>query len=292
MTQCPIPDNEEQRIASLQSMCVLDTPSNDLLDHIVNSARNIFSVPIVLISLVDHDRQWFISKSGVNFKETTRELSFCAHAICNNTGNNKHSRLFEVKNAANDNRFMDNFFVTNQPYIKYYLGYVIQSERKYNIGTLCLIDTKERNFTRDQVNCFCELASLVESLLQHHKLYSYNKDNLIFNSFCDMVVNYYSIQNKIALLDTELAKAHSNFNEWQILNLIINFSNVTPAFIGKEIGYSSPLVTVYLKKLESKKLIQKSPAEYDRRSRKLIATDKGYDLWMRGLQICKSLNFP
>lgn len=60
---------------------VLDTPPESAFDDITALAAAITGAPTALLSLVDAERQWF--KSIVNFpvRETSRDVSFCAHAI-------------------------------------------------------------------------------------------------------------------------------------------------------------------------------------------------------------------
>lgn len=78
-------------------------------------AKRMFGVEISLVSLVDQDRQWFKSKQGLEASETSREISFCGHAI-NQDG------LFIIPNAIEDQRFFDNPLVTGGPNIRFYAG--------------------------------------------------------------------------------------------------------------------------------------------------------------------------
>jgi hypothetical protein len=56
---------EEERLSDLYAHGILDGPSNAQLDRIVALAAEILGTPIALISLVDRDRQWFISRQGL-----------------------------------------------------------------------------------------------------------------------------------------------------------------------------------------------------------------------------------
>lgn len=54
---------EEAQLAALLRYEILDTPSEAAFDRITQLASTIFDVPIVLISLVDKDRQWFTAST-------------------------------------------------------------------------------------------------------------------------------------------------------------------------------------------------------------------------------------
>ncbi len=71
------PIDEIRRQNALDSLEVLDTPADPHLDTLVRLARESFGVSAVLISLIDHDRQWFKSRIGLEADQTPRAISFC-----------------------------------------------------------------------------------------------------------------------------------------------------------------------------------------------------------------------
>ena len=148
------PKNEECRLASLHSLRILDTEPEERFDRITRLAKKLFNVPIALVSLVDEERQWFKSSVGLDAKETSREVSFCGHAI-------HHSKTFVIEDTLQDERFFDNPLVINAPNIRFYAGQPIRSPSGENIGTLCIIDTKPRILTDDDIASLTDLAALV-----------------------------------------------------------------------------------------------------------------------------------
>ena len=81
----PLPSNEAARLDALRRHDILDTPPEAAYERVTALAARLFGVPIALVSLVDADRQFFKSCFGVDVRETSREISFCAHAILADT---------------------------------------------------------------------------------------------------------------------------------------------------------------------------------------------------------------
>src|SRR5262245_34946922 len=107
-SKAPMPPDEERRLAALHQLGLLDTPPEERFDRLTRLAAALFDVPIVLVSLVDHDRQWFKSHYGIEEDEVPRELSLCAHTIL------RHEVML-VPDALLDPRFAENPLVTSAP---------------------------------------------------------------------------------------------------------------------------------------------------------------------------------
>ncbi|MET0209459.1 MAG: GAF domain-containing protein [Burkholderiaceae bacterium] len=133
-----LPADEPERLAALRELLLLDTPPEARFDRIVQFAAAEFDVPIALLSLVDAERQWFKAKVGLDVCETSREVSFCAHAI-------SREGLFVIEDALADERFFDNPLVTGAPAIRFYAGAPLRLAAGTSaVGTLCLIDLVPR----------------------------------------------------------------------------------------------------------------------------------------------------
>ena len=155
MQKPSVPVDETQRLVSLHSLRILDTVEEERYDRITRMAKRLFDVNICLVSLVDSDRQWFKSKTGLSACETSRDVSFCGHAIL-------EDEVFVVNDATKDERFADNPLVTEAPEVIFYAGCPIKGPGDYRIGTLCLIDNKPRDLTADERETLRDLAGMVE----------------------------------------------------------------------------------------------------------------------------------
>lgn len=152
-----LPENEEERLASLHALELLDSPREERFDRIVSLTKAVMGVPIAYIALIDSDRQWFKSKVGMCevLSETPRDESFCGHAILQDTP-------LVVEDALKDARFFDNPMVTGEPYVRFYAGHPLQGQAGHNIATLCVVDTQPRTLSDDDMSKFHALAAMAQ----------------------------------------------------------------------------------------------------------------------------------
>jgi GAF domain-containing protein len=154
MLPAPIPDNDNERLAALHALRILDTPSEQRFDRIVEFTAREFDVPIALISLLDRERQWFKARIGFDVCETARGISFCGHAIGS-------ADTLLIPDARMDERFIDNPLVTGEPFIRFYAGAPLRLRSGHAIGTLCLIDTRARMLDAIELSILSTLRDLV-----------------------------------------------------------------------------------------------------------------------------------
>lgn len=152
------PANEAQRLHSLWALDILDTAPEERFDRLTRLARTVCRTPIAVVSLVDEHRQWFKSIVGLDAQETSRDVSFCGHAILGET-------CMRVENALEDERFADNPLVLGEPKIRAYAGTPLRLPNGAAIGTLCVIDTEVHKFSDQDVAALEDLARLVENEL-------------------------------------------------------------------------------------------------------------------------------
>lgn len=159
MTPLLLPVDEAQRLQALRSLHLLDSPPRPSFDTITALAASLCQVPIALITLVDSDRQWFLSRQGLEIGETSRSVAFCAHGIC------QDDPVMEVPDAELDPRFADNPLVTGEPWIRFYAGAPIRDHDGLGLGTLCVIDRRQRQLDETQRRNLRQLADLATHLI-------------------------------------------------------------------------------------------------------------------------------
>ena len=168
------PQDEATRLDTLRALNILDTSPEERFDRLTRLAKRLFGVPIALVSLVDENRQWFKSCQGLNASETSRDISFCGHAILEDD-------IFLIPNAAVDERFHDNPLVTNEPHIRFYAGCPLRVSSGSKLGTLCLIDREPRDFDDDDLALLRDLARMAEQELAAVQLATMDELTMISN---------------------------------------------------------------------------------------------------------------
>ncbi|RYH12543.1 GAF domain-containing protein [archaeon] len=160
----PVPRLEAERIGTLRSTQLLDSPAESIYDRYTNLCARVFRTPISLISLVDVDRQWFKSRVGMDTRQTHRNSAFCAYTVHESSND-----VFIVRDAAQDPRFSDSPLVTGYPHIRFYAGAAL-IVRGQKIGSLCIVDTKPRaDFDGAQAACLREIAMVIEHLFEERR---------------------------------------------------------------------------------------------------------------------------
>ena len=155
----PVPPDEEKRLAALYALQILDTPTEERFDRLVEEARLVTETPIALVTLVDAARQWFKAHSGFEISESPRDESFCAHAILG-------EEILQVPDALEDDRFADNPVVAGPARVRFYAGVPLALADGSCVGTLCVADHRPRLLDDQQLSELQRLAALVVAELQ------------------------------------------------------------------------------------------------------------------------------
>jgi PAS domain S-box-containing protein len=121
------------RSAILEAHDLADFSDDGGFDELTSFTAALCETPICLVSIVGDTTQRFLAKQGLDVGETSRETSFCAHAMLG-------SGLMVVSDATRDPRFADNPLVTGEPFIRFYAGAPLVTDEGFPLGSLCVID--------------------------------------------------------------------------------------------------------------------------------------------------------
>lgn len=144
----------QKRLDALREYEIMDTPPEEAFDEITRLTSFICGTPIALMTLLDHRRQWFKSKVGLDTTETPIEQSFCQHAIGT-------QGVMLVPDATLDQRFKDSELVVAHPHIRFYAGAPLVTSDGVALGALCAIDRVPREFGVEKQEALTALANQV-----------------------------------------------------------------------------------------------------------------------------------
>lgn len=154
-----IPFDEKDRLKDLLTYDILDTEGEQDFDDLTKLAANICNCELATITFIDKERQWFKSTFNVSATETSREESFCGHAIL-------EENVMVVLDAKQDERFHDNPNVAGGLSIAFYAGAPIYSDAGHALGTICVLDKhKKTELSEYQISSLKILARQVSRLM-------------------------------------------------------------------------------------------------------------------------------
>ena len=146
--------NDPARLAALRATGLLDSEVEEVFDRLTRLGVRLLGVPAAFISLVDADRDFY--KSSCGFGEplaSARQLAgptFCHHTV-------QRTSPLIIPDTAGDPVYRDVPSVRTLG-VAAYVGIPLSVDGQ-NIGALCAIDTRPRNWTTDEVDTLVELAA-------------------------------------------------------------------------------------------------------------------------------------
>lgn len=146
-------------LEALRRADLLDTPPEARFDRITRLVADVLDVPVCLVSLIDNDRQFFMSATGLpepwaSLRETPLSHSFCKHVV-------ESRDTLVVRNATEDPRVIDNKAIGDLG-VTAYLGVPVHADG-LTVGALCAIDHKPRSWTDAEVERLHDFAAIVDS---------------------------------------------------------------------------------------------------------------------------------
>ena len=151
---------EAARTETIEGLDLASVVDEDTYDAVVRLLAKAMNAPVSLFSVVYRDKQVFKARIGLDSRETSRNVSFCAHAI-----NQNHSDLFEVEDATLDERFADNPLVSETHLVGSYIGAVVNAPNNLPVGTICSIAPHKREFSDYDRACMRDAKQLMEAAL-------------------------------------------------------------------------------------------------------------------------------
>ena len=164
MFELQVPKNEPDRLASLLRHAIIDTGADAYLDNLTRITARKLRVPMVLINLVDADRQWAKAAFGLpRGYELSRNAAFCSLTIL------APNMATVIPDTLQDARVAANPFVTGRPRFRFYAGSPVTDSEGLALGAICVLDTRARIFDDEDVAFLSEMAENVSARLELYR---------------------------------------------------------------------------------------------------------------------------
>ena len=148
--------DEAIRLKNLRALNLLDTPTEERFDRLTRLAKSFFDVPMALVTLVDENRVWAKSTTGIDEREAPREMSMCGQAIMGD------KNILIINDASKDERFAHAPYVKGEPHIRFYAGCPLNYLDGSKLGTFCILDTKPRRLSEEAKEHLKSLAEIAQ----------------------------------------------------------------------------------------------------------------------------------
>ncbi|MYM68875.1 diguanylate cyclase [Pseudoduganella sp. FT55W] len=153
------PQADQFRLAALHRYHILDTPACEDFSFLTELAAKVCEVPYAFISLVDTDRVWVKSCTGMQMGELPRGESYCSLAVLGDAAT-------EIPDLSDDPRTAHMALTVGEPHMRMYSSVALTSSDGHAIGTLCVLDTKPGRLRDDQRATLAKLARQVMALIE------------------------------------------------------------------------------------------------------------------------------
>ncbi len=156
--------DEDQRLNVMASFEIDSLDGDEELALIAQFAAHLCGTPSATVSVVEQERQRFLTREGLDKRETPRSTSFCAHAMLG-------SDILEVLDATEDERFAGFELVRGDAHVRFYAGAPLISSEGAPIGALCVTDTEPHAapLSELQREGLTVLATAVKRRLEAHR---------------------------------------------------------------------------------------------------------------------------
>jgi GAF domain-containing protein len=154
---------DPERLAALRATGLLDSPPEPGFDRLTALASEILGAPVALVSLVAEDRQFFKSCVGLpepwsSRRETPLSHSFCQHVVASR-------EPLVVEDARVHPVLRDNLAIRDLGVVAY-LGIPLFDARGTALGSLCVIDSRPRAWSADDVRLLRDVAGAVVTQIE------------------------------------------------------------------------------------------------------------------------------
>ena len=154
---------DPERLARLRATALLDAPTDAAFDRLTRLAAKLLAAPLSTVTLVDADRQFYMSCTGMpeplaTERQTPLEMSFCKHTVV-------LGKPLVIPDTLGHSVVGDNPAIAGFG-VRAYAGIPLLTSDQYALGTLCVMDLVPRDWTEDQIESLTDLAAAVSTEIE------------------------------------------------------------------------------------------------------------------------------
>jgi len=155
------------RLEALRRLGLLDAPEQAAFERMTRLVRRMLNVPVSFVTLVDEDRQYFLSAQGLEEPFTTRRETPLTHSFCQHVVSS--GEMLRVEDAHSHPLVHDNLAISELG-ITAYLGMPLVMMDGQVLGALCAIDRQQRVWTAEDEGILADLAAMTVTELALREL--------------------------------------------------------------------------------------------------------------------------
>eukprot|EP00928_Gymnodinium_smaydae_P035766 TRINITY_DN25110_c0_g1_i1.p1 TRINITY_DN25110_c0_g1~~TRINITY_DN25110_c0_g1_i1.p1 ORF type:complete len:469 (-),score=71.05 TRINITY_DN25110_c0_g1_i1:110-1348(-) len=176
----PIPSNDEARLARLRGLQLESRVNEKCFEDLAKIMAMVHRSPIATLSLVDRQREFYLSRVGFGYDARPRAASISAHMLVS-----ADASPLIVENTALDTRFVNNPLVTGAAHVKSYAGCPLMTSDGFRLGAFCTMDTRSRQYTAYEIAIQANLSYLAMQEIERSELMDRQLDSVDFNQSMD-----------------------------------------------------------------------------------------------------------
>jgi hypothetical protein len=158
------PDSEigrPERLNALQRADLLDTPPEEPFDRLARLTAQLLDVPVVLMSIVDRQRQFFKAQVGLPEPLSAIRQTPIAHSFCQWVVTADEDLVVE---DARRHHLLSTNPATVEMGIVAYAGVPLRVESDETIGSFCAVDMKPHRWDPRELRTLHDAASVAQGL--------------------------------------------------------------------------------------------------------------------------------
>lgn len=151
---------QPDRLAALRETALLDSPPEESFDRLTRLASHLLGVGASLVSLVDADRQFFKSQTGLSEPYASARQTRLSHSFCQWVVSGREPLIVE---DANEHPSLRGNLAVKALGVIAYAGVPLLGRGRQVLGSFCAIHAERRTWSDDDIATLKDLSQVSEA---------------------------------------------------------------------------------------------------------------------------------